>query len=368
MHEAFRLPGIRYRLMGLTFLLLLLTVLSLIWLANWQMEGLFREYLSQNLTGIAAENGMHEMNFLHSVHQSLLWVGLLFVLLGLAASYWLARSITQPLRRLSLAVEAIGDGKLGGQVPVPSRDEVGQLAGAFNAMSLRLAGNEQLRREFLANIAHELRTPLAILHGNLESMLDGVVKPDMERLFSMQEEVMRLTRLVADLRDLSLAEVHQLELHKERTQVNALIERAAAMLEPLLEEKRLRCCSEFAENLPELELDQDRINQVLYNVLVNAIRYTRPDSQLLLSTHRLAEGIGIMIADEGTGIAAADLPHVFDYFYRGDKSRSRQSGGSGIGLALARQFVENHGGSIRAENRPEGGTAIHIFLPFVPDI
>ena len=248
---------------------------------------------------------------------------------------------------------------------IASSDEVGQLGRIFNQMSERLANQERLRREFLANIAHELRTPLAILQGHLENMLEGVAEISPEKLFSMQEEVMRLTRLVRDLRDLSLAEVRQLELYKQETDVNLLLRRAADMLEPMLEEKRLRFSLELDSSLPALQLDADRMNQVFYNILTNAVRYTGEGTTIHAESRRREDGVCITITDEGPGITPADLPYIFDHFYRGDKSRSRSEGGSGIGLALARQFVEIHGGTIRAESKAGKGTSVIIWLPFL---
>ena len=226
-----------------------------------------------------------------------------------------------------------------------------------------LAATESSRREFLASVAHELRTPLAILQGQLENMLSGVEKPEPEKLFSMQEEVMRLTRLVAELRDLSLAQVNQLELHRQPVQVNELLERAAAMIQPLLEEKRLTIEKDLAPDVPVLQLDPDRLNQVVYNLLNNAIRYTKTGTLITVGTALEGGSVVITIADQGPGIAQADLPHIFEQFYRSDKARARASGSSGIGLALAKSFVENQGGTLSAENRSEGGAKFVIRFP-----
>lgn len=359
--------------MGLTFLLISLTVFSLSYLANKQMEELFYEYLTiqhkMPMMDMYMNHmmGTHELAFLHSVHESLIWVGLIFVGVGLVASYIIARNITTPLYKLITATERIRRGNLEQNVPITRNDEIGQLTQVFNQMSSELAQNEKMRREFLANIAHELRTPLAIINGNLESMLDGVNKPSMEKLFSMQEEVMRLTRLVKDLRDLSLAEVHQLELHKKPADINLLLQRAGEMLKPLLEDKDLSLKYNLTDDLPKTNIDVDRINQVFYNILINAIRYTNPHTQIIIDTNLIYEQskyfVQISIQDSGNGIAPKDLPHIFEHFYRSDKSRSRQSGGSGIGLSLAKQFVENHNGFICAENVATGGAKIIIKLP-----
>lgn len=387
-----RFHSVRYKMMLSTFVLILVCALVVIYICNQQMETHFFQYL-QDPSALAGQNGqgggfghgmghgmmgggmgmggMHhrmmlgaaERTFVESYHRSLWWIGFLFAGIGLVVSYFLSGNITRPLRQLSRAAEKIRQGELKQEVPVETRDEVGQLAAVFNQMSAELAVNENNRQELLANIAHELKTPLAILQGHLESMLDGVEQSEPDKLFSMQEEVMRLTRLVGDLRDLSLAQVHQLELHLQPMDLGEKTERAAEMLEPLLEEKNLHFVKELAPDLPLRQLDPDRLNQILYNLITNAIRYTTPGTAILLKTEAAGENVRLLIADEGPGIAPEDLPHVFEQFYRGDKSRNRALGGSGIGLSLAKSFVEAQGGSIRAENRKNGGAAFIVEFP-----
>lgn len=391
--------SVRNKMMISTFLLILICALIVIYICNQQMETHFLQYLQDPsaLAGQAGQaagqagqairggmgngygmhhgmmgggmmGGMHhqmmmgaaERNFVESYHESLWWIGFLFAGIGLAVSYFLSGNITKSLRQLSSAAEKIRQGDLKQVVPVETQDEVGQLAMVFNQMSAELAATESNRQELLANIAHELKTPLAILQGHLESMLDGVETPEPDKLFSMQEEVMRLTRLVGDLRDLSLAQVHKLELHPQPLDVSEKTRRAADMLEPMLEEKHLQFKRELAEGLPELPLDPDRLNQILYNLITNAIRYTTPGTTITLQTEKTDKGVRLTVADEGPGIAPEDLPHVFEQFYRGEKSRNRASGGSGIGLSLAKSFVEAQGGTIHAENRKTGGAAFIV--------
>lgn len=384
--------SVRYKMMLSTFALILVCALVVIYICNQQMETHFFQYL-RDPSALAGQNGqgggfghgmghgmmgggmgmggMHhrmmlgaaERTFVESYHRSLWWIGFLFAGIGLVVSYFLSGNITRPLRQLSRAAEKIRQGELKQEVPVETRDEVGQLAAVFNQMSAELAVNENNRQELLANIAHELKTPLAILQGHLESMLDGVEQSEPDKLFSMQEEVMRLTRLVGDLRDLSLAQVHQLELHLQPMDLGEKTERAAEMLEPLLEEKNLHFVKELAPDLPLRQLDPDRLNQILYNLITNAIRYTTPGTAIVLKTEAAGKNVRLIIADEGPGIAPEDLPHVFEQFYRGDKSRNRALGGSGIGLSLAKSFVEAQGGSIRAENRKNGGAAFIVEFP-----
>lgn len=376
-----RFHSVRNKMMVSTFLLILVCALIVIYICSQQMETHFFQYL-QDPSALAGQQGaggygrgmgmggMHhrmmlgaaERTFVESYHQSLWWIGFLFAGVGLVVSYFLSGNITRPLRQLSQAAEKIRQGDLKQEVPVDTQDEVGQLAEVFNQMSAELAANESNRQEFLANIAHELKTPLAVLQGHLESMLDGVEEPAPDKLFSMQEEVMRLTRLVGDLRDLSLAQVHRLELHLQPVDLDEKVERAADMMEPLLEEKKLRFVKELAPGLPARQLDPDRLNQILYNLITNAIRYTHSGTSILLKTEPAGDRVRLTIADEGPGIAPEDLPHVFEQFYRGDKSRNRASGGSGIGLSLAKSFVEAQGGTITARNRKEGGAEFVVEL------
>ena len=387
-----RFHSVRNKMMVSTFLLILICALVVIYICSQQMETHFFQYL-QDPSALAGQGGqaaggygrgmgrgvvgggmgmggMHhrmmlgaaERTFVEAYHKSLWWIGFLFAGMGLVVSYFLSGNITRPLRQLSQAAEKIRQGHLKQEVPVETQDEVGQLAAVFNQMSAELAANESNRQEFLANIAHELKTPLAVLQGHLESMLDGVEEPEPEKLFSMQEEVMRLTRLVGDLRDLSLAQVHQLELHLQPVDLGEKAERAAELLEPLLEEKRLHFVKNMAPSLPVRQLDPDRVNQILYNLITNAIRYTHPGTAILLQTEPVGKRVRLIIADEGPGIAPEDLDHIFEQFYRGDKSRNRASGGSGIGLSLAKSFVEAQGGTITARNRKEGGAEFVVEL------
>jgi len=316
---------------------------------------------------VAFVMGTPEETFLSSVHKSLIWVGMAVLATGLGASYVVARSITVPLRNLSRAAEQIEQGNFDQKVPVETKDEIGHLATIFNRMAETLAINTNLRRQFLANIAHELRTPLAIIQGHLEGMVDGVIEPNKEQLSSLHEEAIRLNRLITDLRDVSLAEVRQLALEKSETDVNQIVSRAVYMLKPLADGKGIRVICTLDEKLPEIVADAGRISQVFYNILVNAIRYSAPQSIVNIIT-ALVEIKGrlwlkVSVADNGPGIAEEDIPHIFDHFYRGDKSRDRKSGGSGLGLAIVKQLVEIHGGQVAVESKLREGSVFHVLLP-----
>lgn len=379
-----RFNSITARITGLMSLSIAATVFLLIYLADEQMVELFQEYLvvqqmemSQGLVGqppgesaVTLVMGPLEKTFLASVHRSLIWVGIGIMAVGLAASYALARSITVPIRKLSRAAEELEQGNLGQTVLVEATDEVGHLAAIFNRMSETLATNTKLRRQLLANIAHELRTPLAVIQGHLEGMVDGVIEPSKEQLSSLHEEAVRLNRLITDLRDLSLAEVRQLALEKQPTDVNQLVVRTVTMLKPLADEKEIEISYALGENLPVVTVDSDRMSQVLYNILVNAIRYSPVKGHVHVITALMEEKqwLKISIEDNGPGISPEDVPYVFDHFYRGDKSRDRKSGGSGIGLAIVKQLVENHGGQVNVESVLGVGSIFHVLLPVGTEI
>lgn len=366
--------SITYRIAGLMFLTVAFTVFVLVYLANWQMTVHFKDYLGMQQMTISQMTGMPhggmgsaEESFLTSVHQSLLWVGLGILSLGLAASYALGRSITVPLQRLSRAAEQIEQGHLEQKVPVETKDEIGHLAEIFNSMADTLATNQQLRKQLLANVAHELRTPLAIIQGHLEGMLDEVIDTNKEQLTSLHEEAVRLNRLITDLRDLSLAEAGVLTLEKGPTDLDQLIKRACHLLQPLAEEKRIELQYSISGMVPLVIADADRISQVLYNLVTNAIRYSGEETRIGIRVHT-AESQGrrwieVSIQDQGAGIAAADLPYVFDHFYRAEKSRNRQSGGSGLGLAVVKQVVELHGGQVAVDSEPGKGSCFTVRLP-----
>lgn len=375
--------SITYRITGLMFLAVALTVFLLVYLTDGQMSEHFKEYLVlQNMemgqngmmkhvnTGnstVAFVMGPSEETFLASVHKSLIWVGIAVLITGLTASYAVARSITVPLRNLSRAAEQIEKGNYNQKVPVETKDEVGHLAAIFNRMAETLTVNASLRRQFLANIAHELRTPLAIIQGHLEGMVDGVIETSHEQLSSLHEEAIRLNRLITDLRDLSLAEVRQLTLEKRITDVNQIVSRAVYMLKPLADGKNIYVSCNLDESLPEIKADADRISQVFYNILVNAIRYSRTQSIIkVVTVQEEIEGqpwIKISFEDNGPGIAKEDITHIFDHFYRGDKSRDRKSGGSGLGLAIVKQLVEIHGGQVAVESKLGKGSIFQVLLP-----
>lgn len=363
--------SISYRITGLMFSLIVTTVFLLSYLADHQMKLHFSDYLNQLSMHSMMTNpsmmGASEQAFLANIHRSLVWYGAGLLIIGLIASYALAQSITVPLRRLSTAAEAIEKGQLGHTVAITSNDEVGQLSLTFNRMSEALAVNNSLRKRLLADIAHELRTPLSIIQGNLEGMLDGVVEINQEQLHSLFEETVHLNRIIKELRDLSLAEAGQLVLEKQPTDINLLLSRALNVLRPLADEKNIHFFYDLKE-IPEVNVDPLRINQVVYNLLSNAIRYTPNGGKVEAETNVVQESgrryLTILVRDNGKGIGPNDLSHVFEHFYRADFARDRKSGGSGIGLAIVKQLIELHGGKVEVKSELGKGSEFKVYLLF----
>jgi signal transduction histidine kinase len=299
-------------------------------------------------------------SFLERTNQGLLFGAVGGTAMALLFAAVLARSLTGPLRELTLAAGAIARGDLGSKVHVRSQDEVGELAASFNHMSEELARTRDLRRQLSADLAHELRTPLSIILGHAEAVEDGVLPPNRETLGLIHDEAARLSRMVEDLRLLSLAEAGELRLQRAPTRPRAMLERAAAAQAPRARQKEIDLGWEADEGLAEVNVDPDRMAQVLDNLLDNALRHTPQGGRIRLRAAAGPVGPRFSVADSGPGIAQEDLPRVFERFYRTDPARSREQGGSGLGLAIARSIVEAHGGRIWAES-PPGDGAVFTF-------
>jgi two-component system OmpR family sensor kinase/two-component system sensor histidine kinase BaeS len=301
--------------------------------------------------------------FLQQVRTSLAWAALLAAALSLALGVLVSRLLTAPLARLTHAAQAVASGDLSQRVAVRGRDEIAALGNAFNEMTGSLAQAETLRKNLVADISHELRTPLSIVQGNLQAILDGVYPLEMAQVAGLYDESRLLTRLVDDLHDLALADAGQLRLERLPVRVAELARAAVAPFLPVAEAAGV-ALTLFAEaDVPDVLGDADRLAQVLRNLLSNAIRHTAAGGEVTVRAGRAGDQVAIQVTDSGTGIAPEDLPHVFDRFYRGDKSRSRRGGGAGLGLAITRQLVAAHGGRIEVASEPGVRTTFTVTLP-----
>jgi signal transduction histidine kinase len=248
------------------------------------------------------------------------------------------------------------------RVDVRSRDEIGQLAHAFNAMADGLARTEQLRRTMVTDVAHELRTPLTNLRGYLEAVRDGVTEPRPEVIESLYEEAMLLSQLVDDLQDLTLSESGRLTLHREPVDAQTLLTSAALALRPRACNAGVELIVDIAPYLPRVDADPQRIGQVLRNLVSNAVHYTSPGGTVTLSARRRDDVVLFEVRDTGCGIAPEHVPNVFERFYRADPSRARSTGGEGIGLAVVKQLVEAHGGTVGVTSTPGKGSCFSFCL------
>ncbi len=284
---------------------------------------------------------------------------LLAAVLGLLTVQVLARGMISPLRQMAAAASAMARGEYDRRVRATSRDEVGDLARAFNAMAAELAGVERMRRDLVANVSHELRTPLGALQALLENLADGVEPPDPARLRTALAQTERLGRLVDQLLDLSRMESGGLPLEPVDFGVRELLEQATRECSLAEHPVRLKVCVQPGDLTATG--DPERVHQVVANLLDNAVRHSPRDGRVWLSAHAEDGRTTIEVADEGPGIAEGEAERVFERFYRADAARN--GGGSGLGLAIARWIVDAHGGAIRAEARPPGGCRMVVELP-----
>lgn len=305
-----------------------------------------------------------EKAVLHSAMLATVWGTAVTAVVALLMGAWFSGRVTKPLKDTIAGLRRIGAGDLDTKLTVSTRDEFGEVANAFNEMTDRLSRTEEARRHLVADVAHELRMPLTIMQGHLELVQQGVKPAQPESLLPIQDEIFRLTRLVQDLHQLSLAEVGQLSLEKESVELSPLLGRIVDNFEVEFEDKSIDF-SMISSLLPDIRIyvDSGRITQVFVNLLGNAVRYTPQNGKITIQVAVEKPFVRVDIADTGPGIDVAHLPHVFDRFYRADEDRSRESGGTGLGLAIAKEFVEAHHGKIAVTTEVGAGTTFSVWLP-----
>jgi len=306
--------------------------------------------------------GPLEESYLNRTNLALLYAALGSAALALLLGIFLARALTHPIRDLTKAIRAVAAGDLKQNVFVRSKDELGVLADAFNHMSSDLDRLIKSRRQMTADIAHDLRNPLTVIGGYVESMRDGVLQPTPKRLDAIQTEVQHLKRLVEDLRILSQVDAGELSLNRESVSIPHMLEQSALSYRALTEKRGLTLIIDVVADLPEIHADPERLAQVLGNLISNSMRYTPQGGEIFLQAKSEAKSVVIKVIDNGKGISSDALPFIFDRFYRADPART-QGDESGLGLTIAKSIVEAHGGSIHAESTPGIGTVIKIVLP-----
>jgi histidine kinase len=301
-------------------------------------------------------------NFRASMFESLGFAVTASVLAALLVSLFLSRRIVAPVRTLTKASQHIAEGHYAERVQVNGSDEIAQLATRFNQMATQLEQVESMRGQLIGDVTHELRTPLTSIKGYMEGLVDGVLPSTPETFNQIHREADRLSRLVDDLQELSRVEAKAYSLDIRSVAVSNLVQTTLKRLSPQATAKRITLHSSPLADLPPLQADEDRITQVLVNLVANAIQYTPEGGDVTISATRQANEIHISVEDTGVGIPPGHLVNLFTRFYRVDKSRSRNAGGgSGIGLTIAKHLVEAHGGRIWAESKGDGQGSTFTF-------
>jgi signal transduction histidine kinase len=306
-------------------------------------------------------------NFQAAVSEALTMAAAAAMVTAVIASLLISRQVVAPVQAMMAASRRIAEGhyeervRVAGNIPNHEQDELGRLALSFNQMADRLERTESMRRQLIGDVTHELRTPLTTIKGSMEGLMDGVLPSNEETYSQIYREADRLQRLVNDLQELSRVEAGAYELHLQQTSVKALVDSTIGRLGRQFQEKGVSIRTQISPDLPPIKVDEDRIGQVLLNLVGNALQYTPPGGSVQIIAAGQPTQVQIAIADTGIGIPPEHLPHVFTRFYRVDKSRSRTGGGSGIGLTIAKHLVEAHGGRIWVESPGVGKGSSFIF-------
>ncbi len=303
-----------------------------------------------------------------NINRLLIWGTFVAIALAFLFTFFFANRISAPVKNLAFAAMRLGKGDLTQRVAVGDKGEIGELEQSFNTMASELENSDKIQRNMIADIAHELRTPLTNIRGYLEAISDGVIKPDPETIRSLDEEAALLSRLVSDLQELSLAESGALKFNFNVQEIESIIRQTVTTKQNLASAKGIALNADLPGNLPQANIDSQRISQVLRNLLENAIAHTGAGGRIDVSAAVKGGFIEISVADTGEGIPAEAIPHLFERFYRVDKSRTRATGGSGLGLKIAKKLVEAHGGTITVRSEPGKGSCFSFTIPVAPTL
>lgn len=307
-----------------------------------------------------------DKDFLQSVNWAIFLSALIVVLIAIVLGYYFVSSIVSPLNNLSKAISRVADGELNVQVTVKSEDEINNLANNFNKMSTKLYEAKKWRSQLTADIAHEIRTPITTIQGELEAILDGVYPLDIATIKNIYQDTVILSSIVEDLQLLESLEVNTKLLNLKDENICEILDSVYKSFKNIASDKKITIVKNYETLIPSIRLDKRRIRQVLNNLLSNSIRYSPPDSNIVIAAHviksRGKNELIVSVKDSGIGINKEHLSMIFDRFYRVDTSRSRSSGGTGLGLSISRTIIEAHGGRIEAESKVGKGTIIRCIF------
>ena len=310
---------------------------------------------------VPKKNEVLEM-FLEAAHRGLMWASLGALVLGLFLGFLVIRMILSPLYQMIGITGKIAHGDYTPRVRIASRDEIGELGAAFNAMTDNLQRIEQLRKKMVVDVAHELRGPLTNIRGYLEALSNGVLPPTSKIVEALHEETLRLGNLSEDLMRLSVADAARLTLRRESIDLRELLARSLNLFQAQFVDKAITVETPFSGSQDPVDADSEKLAQVVQNLLDNAWRYTPRGGQVRVSVEYPPKSAKVIVANTGEAISAEDLSLIFERFYRIDKSRSRKHGGAGIGLAIVKELIEAHGGQVGAESAT-GENRIWFTLP-----
>jgi two-component system sensor histidine kinase BaeS len=344
-----------WKLLGINVLIIGF-VIVIVWLAINTLAASYFMTLMEKYN--ISPTSSHQM-FVSSIHRYLIWASLGALVLAGIFSYLLMRRVLGPLREMTRITQEITSGDYSGEVPFSTRDEVGQLAASFNHMAEGLRHIEQLRKTMMIDVAHEIRTPLTNIQGYLEGLTDGVVPPTKKTFQLLQEETSRLVHLVEDILSLAKADAARGNLHKIEMELVDLVLQEIEAFQPKFTSKKIHVASQFSKGVGRLRADPEKLSQVISNLLQNALQYTSPGGKIRIYTEPMPGEIKVTFANTGGELDEKDLPLLFERFYRGEKSRSRDLGGAGIGLAIVKELVKAHRGKVGAEI---AGDEIHIWF------
>jgi len=350
---------LHWKLLLVTTVPVILVIIGVVWLAfDHLAAGYFMVLMDKYMV---SPTETHRA-FLAAVHRYLLWAGLLALALAFFLSYLLTRRVLRPLSAINAATKEVAAGNFSRRIETSSKDEVGELALAFNQMADSLARVEQLRKTMVADVAHELRTPLTNLRGYFEALHDEVVPPSKPTFEMLQMEILRLVHLVESLQQLARADAARAYLDKQSLSLSEVIGQMLTLFRPQFEDKGIVVEIGIAPEAEEIRADRDKLLQAVRNLLENAWKYTPSGGRVAISGELFPGEIRVVFANDGPDIPEVDLPFIFERFFRADRSRSREGGGAGIGLAIVKELIEAHGGRVGAESGG-GKTRIWFLLP-----
>lgn len=348
-----------WKLLFINIIPVIAVIILVVWFAVDQLAAKYFMALMSEYD--VSPTDIHQM-FLTAIHRYLLWASFSSLAVAFILSFLLTRRVLQPLSAMSRITKNLARGDFRSRVEIGSQDEVGQLGLAFNRMADSLEQLEQLRKNMVVDIAHELRTPLTNLRGYLEALHDDVLPPSKETFQMLQQEILRLVHLVENLQQLARAEAAKVYLNREELQLPAMVDQIIAIHDPVLQEKKIIVSTQYDLKADTVIADREKILQAMGNLMENALKYTPSEGRITISTEMLSDGVKVNFTNTGISIADADLPFIFERFFRADRSRSREGGGAGIGLAIVKELIEAHGGRIGAESS-SNATSIWFILP-----